>query len=305
MGIQNSVVKNRFGESYKILPLRDINAQLAIEPESFWNEASTQQFINNLTVPNGYWKEIINKYSALPSPSSLTTYEIEQQVCTLMIQGQLKLFPVEVPDIVEHPPEKRAIKTKDNTTYLFAPLGVLLTTSPKEVKHFATENDAKVFLTELASDDNKLKTIAIELNIDIPNTASVNSDELLDVIAVALAAGTVIVIVDRFSSPPPSSEQPQVTEAGLGPGNKKSDLGPHVTEEEPLKNINIELDDGFEKQTPASFTSLFDGLNYILITDMGEEHKGTIEGGKIAINQAKMNSNFKLEIEDMPAFLDA
>ena len=207
MGVQNSVVKNRFGEYYKVQLPRENNAQLTLKSEFFWNKESTQQFINNLTVPNGYWREIIKEYSTLPSPSSLTTNEIEQQVSTLMMQGRLKLYPVDIPDIAEHPPENRVIKSSDDVIYRFAHISTLLLNNTSETKSFKNADDAKEFLTELDATDEQLTTIASELNIKLPATAAVNQGETLEAVSQELVTGNIVIIADKTSSAPPSKKE--------------------------------------------------------------------------------------------------
>lgn len=206
MSTLNSVIKNRYGKHFKIQHPRESKIELTLTPEFFWNENSAKQFISNSTVANSYWRDIIQQYSNIPSPASLSVNDVEKYICTLLMQGQLQIFPIDVPDVSEHPPENRAIKASDNVTYLFAPVSTLLTTTPKEVKKFAKQKDADKFLSELSADKKKLKILSSELNIDLPQTSSVNSGEILESISKALFLGTTIVIVDRFTGTPPKDE---------------------------------------------------------------------------------------------------
>ena len=247
---------------------------------------------------HGYWPNLLQQFSTLPSLHTLQKQQIEYYVSDLLISGKIHLYPLPRQKGDEHAPQKRAIKNSDNVTYLFAEASLLLTSTPKEVKYFSSKEDAEIFIKELNPDNEKLQTIASELEIKIPETASVNSTELLTAISTALVTGTVIVLVDRISTVPASASE--VVEA-TGPGNQKAGLGPAPDE---FKEINIELEDEFEKNMAAHF-SLFDGLEYKLKTDMGEEHKGTIEGGKIFIAKVKMNSSFEIKIKDLPAFMDS
>lgn len=300
MILQNSVVKNRCGEFYKIQLPRDNNAQLNLKPESFWSEVSAQQFINNLTVPNDYWRDIIHQNEITPCPSSLSVDEIEKHVSQLMTQGQLKFYPVDIPDISEQPPENRVIKGSDNTIVRFMPISYLLISKSDNVKYFNDTNEAKEYISDLNPSDEKLTTIASELKITLPDTSSVNKDEKLDTIASALATGKIIIIADKISSPPP--DESTITETKETTGNRRADqVAPPVDE---FKEITIDLMDDFDKEAPA-FYALFDGLEYTLKTDQGEEHKGKIDKGMIKIPKAKMNSSFDLEIKDMPAYLEA
>lgn len=241
--MQNLVVKNRFGELYKVQLPREINAQLTLKSETFWDQESTQQFIRNLTVPNGYWREIISEYSTLPIPSSLTTIEIEQQVNTLMMRGQLKFYPVDIPDIVEHPPEKRVIKSTDNITYQFAPVSTLLLNKTSEIKSFKNTGEAKEFLSNLNANDEQLTNIANELDINLPATASVNQGETIEAMSQEIAAGNIVIIVDKTSSAPPTKKEAlNKSDVGnratsLGDGDSKNDASVKKTDDHVLVKI--------------------------------------------------------------------
>ena len=281
MATLKSVVKSRFGEFYKVQLPREHNAQLTLKSEIFWNEESTRQFINNLTVPNGFWREIIKEYSTLPSPSSLTTNDVEQQVNALMRQGQLKLYPIDIPDIVEHPPEKRAVKTKENITYLFSSSKILLTSNPKEVMFFTRKKEAKDFLYKLNLNKEKLDTIAAELNIEKLKNSSMNTDELIIKISSALATGSVIVLVDRFSSAPSGNEK---IVALAGPGNNKVDLGPHSSspqaQDKTAENITAIREIASKSPTLTSNLSTLRSSGWKIT-------KGTAGGGSYADKQQK------------------
>ena len=118
------------------------------------------------------------------------------------MQGQLKLYPVDIPDIIEHPPEKRVIKSTENILYRFAHVSSLLINNTSETKKFKHVDQAKEFLSALNPDNEQLITIANELDIKIPNTASVNPTETSEVISEALVTGNVVVIVDKTSTVP-------------------------------------------------------------------------------------------------------
>jgi hypothetical protein len=292
------IIKDEFGQRYVLKTSAVHLAQSSFKAKSFWNSESTESFVQKLNVTHAYWQSLLQQFSTVPSLHTLQKQQIEQHVSELLITGQIFLYPIANQKQDEHAPQKRAIKSSDNVTYLFAASSTLLTATPREVKYFSSKKEADKFLKELAPDDDKLKTIASELDIDVPTTASVNSTELYAAISMALAAGTVVILVDRVSSVPSSANE---TVEAVGPGNRKSDLGPPADE---FKEINVELEDEFEKNMAAHF-SLFNGLEYKIKTDMGEEHKGTIENGKIYIAKAKMNSSFEMEIKDLPAFMDS
>ena len=296
--LTTNIIQDEFGQRYVLKTSAVHFEQSDFKAKSFWNKESTQSFVKRLNVPHGYWRGLLQQFSTIPALHSLQEQQVEYYTSELLISGKIHLYPLPKQKSDEHAPQKRAIKSSDDVTYLFAEASILLTSTPREVKYFSSKEDAKKFIQDLNPDDEKLQSIASELDINVPTTASVNPSELLAAIVAALVTGTVIVLVDRVSTVPASKSE--VVEA-VGPGNKKADLGPAPDE---FKEINIELEDEFEKNMAAHF-SLFDGLEYKLKTDMGEEHAGTIENGKIFIAKAKMNSSFEIEIKDLPAFMEA
>ncbi|MCK4865592.1 MAG: hypothetical protein KAT06_09185 [Gammaproteobacteria bacterium] len=296
--LTTNIIQDEFGQRYVLKTSLVHFEQSDFKAKSFWNAESTRSFVQRLNVSHGYWPVLLQQFSTLPALHTLQKQQIEFYVSELLISGKIHLYPLPKQKSDEHAPQKRAIKSSDNVTYLFAEASLLLTSTPKEVKYFSSSEDAETFIKELSPDDEKLQTIASELDIKVPTTASVNPAELTTAICSALVAGSVIVLVDRISTVPASASE--LVEA-VGPGNKKADLGPAPDE---FKEINIELDDEFEKNMAAHF-SLFDGLEYKIKTDIGEEHKGTVENGKIFIAKAKMNSSFEIEIKDLPAFMDS
>lgn len=296
--LTTNIIQDEFGQRYVLKTSAVHFEQSDFKAKSFWNRESTQSFVQRLNVPHGYWRGLLQQFSSIPALHSLHEQQIEYYTSELLISGKIHLYPLPKQKGDEHAPQKRAIKSSDDVTYLFTEASLLLTSSPREVKSFSSKEDAEIFIKELNTDDEKLQTIASELDINVPTTASVNPAELTTAIVAALVAGTIIVLVDRVSTVPASKSE--VVEAA-GPGNKKADLGPAPDE---FKEINIELEDEFEKRMAAHF-SLFDGLEYKLKTDMGEEHTGTIDNGKIFIAKAKMNSSFEIEIKDLPAFMES
>ena len=296
--LTSNIIKDEFGQRYVLKTSAVFFEQSDFKAKSFWNPESTQSFVKSLNVSHGYWPALLQQFSTVPSLHTLQAPQIEQHVSDLLISGKIVLYPLPAQKQDDRAPQKRAVKSSDNVTYLFTESSVLLTTSPKEVKNFQSEAEADEFLKELSVDDEKLKLIAAECDINPPVTSSVNSKEIYAAISAALVTGAVIVLVDRVSTVPPSASE--VVEA-VGPGNRKPDLGPEPDE---FKEINIELEDEFENKMAAHF-SLFDGLEFKIKTDMGDEHKGTIANGKIFVAKAKMNSSFEIEIKDLPAFMES
>ncbi|MFK5914365.1 MAG: hypothetical protein QM484_08315 [Woeseiaceae bacterium] len=294
--LNSYIIKDHFGHAYVLKTALVHFGQSDFKAKSFWNRESTESFVQSLIVPHAYWPILVQHLNVSP----VQNQQIKSIVSELLISGKVVLYPLPREKQDDLKPQNRAIKSRDNVTYLFSDSNLLLTSSPKEVKNFSSKEEATLFLQELDASDDKLKTIASELDIKIPQTAKLNPAEIITAITAALVTGSVIVLVDRVSTVPASSPS-EIVSAVEGPGNRKADLGPPPDE---FKEINIELEDEFEKKLAAHF-SLFDGLEYKVKTDMGEEHLGTIQGGKIYIAKAKMNSSFEIEIKDLPAYMDS
>jgi len=272
-----------------------------LQAEIFRNSSSTQNFIRHLIVPFNYWRRLLYNYNALPQ-YPLNDAEIINCVSELFIKQKLKLYPIKTQDDSAHPPQKRTIKTQDNVAYFFTDVSILLTSDPKEIKQFNTEKQAEAFLNTLKLDDKTLTTLTQELSIKTTNkiadTTSVNNNKLSAHIISALTSGNIIIIVDRYTHAPPKAKE-ILEDIPLWLKKPAQEAPPSE-----FKAITIDLEDEFEQNMNLHF-SLFNGLEFTLKTDMGEEHKGTIENGKIYIAKAKIINSFKIKIKDMPAFMDA
>lgn len=223
--MENLVVKHKSGESYKItLPRGNVSEQ-SLTPETFWNESSAQQFVNNLVVSQGIWRDIIHQCDSF-STSCMSHDNIEKQVSSLMMNDKIKFYPVKIMDTVEHPPEKRVLKS-DNTIYRFEPSSSLLFMKSSETQNFKSIDDAYTFLNKISNSEAELAAIAKELNIDIPKTAYINEGAITDIISEELISGNIVVIVDKISSTPPTKKE-ALNKSDIG--NKNAGLGPHETE---------------------------------------------------------------------------
>lgn len=218
--MENLVVKHRSGESYKIILPRGNVSEQSLTPESFWNESSAQQFVNNLVVSQGIWRDIIHQCDSF-STSCMSHDNIEKQVSSLIINDKIKFYPVKIMDTVEHPPEKRVLKS-DNIIYRFEPSSSLLFMKSAETQSFKSIDDAYTFLNKVSNSEAELADIAKELNIDIPKTAYTHEGGITDILSEELISGNIVIIVDKSSSTPPKDKENQTENST---NNKKADLG--------------------------------------------------------------------------------
>ncbi len=223
------------GESYKIHLPREGMIQSSIIPISFRDESSARQFINSISVTHEYWKEIIHQCGNISQSQFCGPADIEKEISHLMIRDQLRFYPVKILDAFEHPPEKRVLKSTDNTQYRFEPGSTLLVNNVAEVKYFENSDRTKDFITSLSASNEDLSTIAKELNVSVPNTAKVNPSETIDAIANEIASGNVVIIVDKTSSAPPSKQE-ETTDSNTN--NQDAGLGPHNGNETPVCDVS-------------------------------------------------------------------
>lgn len=299
----NKIVRDPFGQHYKIHTTHDGIISGPLTPKSFRTPESAQMFVKSLQTPTGCWQYLVSQCNGAMITVPAKHRSVEQQVSQLLLAGQIKLYPITLPKLTSSSPKRRTLKGGDKVNYQFTPVANMLLVKPREVKRFNNKASAEKFLSELQPDEKQLKALAAELDIPISSTAAINPTELSDSITTAMASGEVVIIVDRISSAPPGVQQAKESNPV---GNREVDLGPHETApvEEPLKDIDIVLEDEFE-QSLKNHASLLDGLSFTLKTDKGQEHTGSIENNRIFIPQAQISSSFELTINDLPGYQEA
>lgn len=300
--LNKDLLKDSFGQRYKLVTTQDPIIRAPIKPMVFWDRLQAQTFLQQCSIPYNFWNRILADFET--SIAAIATQDIETFIADLLVAEKFRLFPLNEADICLAIPEKLTITTGDRTRYSFNHSNRLLNTTPNDVLQFSDVKQAREFLNELALPDDKITEIVQQLELSADSDQTDNMDlSIQDKFAQHLASGLAIVIKTAASLP--SVSELETVAATNSVGNRAADLGPHETDpdEEKLKDITIELEDEFERSLSQHF-SLFNGLEFILKTDMGEEHQGTIENGKIEIQQARMGSSFELEIKDLPAYLE-
>lgn len=292
-----TLIRDDFGQYYTIQSYVNPRIRGNLCPKEFPDHHLARQFMQRLQVPTGYWQGLMQDNGGFYGPI-MSEADMVCAVCERIVTGRLKVFPVNPPNPSSDSPQKRAIRSGDKV-YRFAP-SVEQLLNKTETRHFNGVEDARAFLQGLKPDTEKLKAMAGELNI--PFAANTGDAEISRAIAESLAVGDTVVMVDTITSATPPAKLEEVV-AASGVGNKKADLGPHESEsnEVKLKDIDIQLEDEFE-QSLGSHASLLNDLDFTLTTDMGEEHKGKINDGRIFISQAQINSSFELKIKELPGY---
>jgi len=219
MLINSQLVKDHFGQFYKIQTSKDKTVSTALQAELFRSNAQAKTFINNLTAPVSFWSKIYHSESLFVE-AILNDNHLKSEIAELLHKGRVKAYKIDIPTPSNHPPEKRTVQDSSKNNHTFTPASTLLISSPKEVKSFANKADAEKYLSEISADDKQLKTIASELNLPADDLGAGN---ISDVISTALASGELVVVVDRYSAPPKAEETAQDS-ANNSVGNRKVEL---------------------------------------------------------------------------------
>jgi len=222
MLINSQLVKDHFGQHYKIQTSKDKPAPEALTAELFRSNSQASQFINNLIVPVSFWGKIYNS-EALVKKLLKNEIQLKNEIAELLQRGKVKAFKIDIPGYSDHPPEKRCVTDKSKNRHTFTKASTLLISSPKEVKTFNSEVEAKEYLSELSPDNDKLEELVKELEL---SSTVADSEGKLDLLATGLDSGEIIVIVDRFASPPTNDDKE--SDKTLH-GDKDAGNGPETT----------------------------------------------------------------------------
>jgi len=281
-------LSDHFGRHYILLTPRHNRRHHALQAEIFSSTAHALRFVRQLRVPVDFWRRLY-----LEAVTSMQTAHDEtsvlHSVSQMLHRGTIQACRVD--SVTDTSGESVGFSDDDRTHYALKPVNFVLLNRPDELKHFADESEAIEFLNQSDIEEAKLKELIDEENLS-------TGKDTHHTIAKALVAGSLIVIVSRYTRPP------KTTESSFGSDpvtDKAAGLGPPPDE---FKEISLDLIDQFDNSLGSAFTSLFDGVEYTLKTDLGEEHKGTIQNGKINIPKAKMNSSFDIKFKDLPAFME-
>lgn len=279
---------DHFGRRYIMLNRHHSRLRAALRAETFTSPAQALQFLYQLRAPVDYWCHL-----TLNNTARIQSFHDEHRLCEelsrMLYRGTIKAYRLHT--AAEATAPSIGFSDEDSTHYALKPVSYLLLNQPEELKHFDDEPQALAFLEQSGVEETQLKELTEEQNLP-------TGKDTFHTAAKALVAGSLIVVVSRYTRPPTP------TESFSGPeplADKAAGLGPPPDE---FKEINMELMDEFDNSLGSAFTALFDGVEFTLKTDLGDEHQGTIQNGKIHIPKAKMNQSFELKFKDLPAFME-
>lgn len=219
------LVRDHYGQYYKIQTNRDKSAPSALKPEPFYSASQAYRFINNLVVSANYWKAIYNQQSQY-NTTARNEIELRNNIAELFAKGSLKAYRVEAPSSTEKPPQKRTLTNGSKDKHIFTSASTLLISNPKEVMSFASKKEAAEFVSGLSPDRVSLQNLVEEL--ELPKTTQDDEfGELVDLVATGLASGEIIVLLDKYTTPPPSSGN---DDGAAMQGDKDASKGPDKPE---------------------------------------------------------------------------
>jgi hypothetical protein len=283
-----TTLSDHFGQHYILLTPRQHPPHAGLRAESFLGPDQALRFLRHLRVPIDYWQRI---YSDAGSGPQIFHHEAQllERLSVMLHRGSIRAY--RVVKATELSTSTIGFSDEDRARYTVMPVNHLLLDRPAELKHFANESEARAFLMKSGVEETRLKELLEEQHLTAGKDA-------FQAAALALVAGTLVVTVNRYTRPPPSTES---TQESAPVSDKPAGLGPPPDE---FKEITLDVLDEFGNSLGSAFATLFDGVEYTLKTDLGEEHKGTIQNGKIHIQKAKMSRGFELQFKDMPAFME-
>lgn len=287
--LQRSKLLDRFGNQYTLLTPHQTRPHHQIQAKQFTSQLQARRFIEQLKSPVSYWRQV---YLESRPGGSVTTnhHRMIDEIALLLYRGTVRIYLLEPQASSRSKP--LGYIDSDKTIYAIKPVNHLLTNRPSELKYFADEKAALSFLGETRATDEELSALLREHDLDTVPEARTAA-------AKALVEETLVVTVSRYTRPPTPDESTGLLALLV---DKVAGLGPPPDDE--FKEISIDLADEFEGNAGGAYAALFDGVEYTLKTDTGEEHKGVLQGGKINIPKAKMNSGFELSFKDLPAFME-
>lgn len=237
------LVKDHFGQKYKIQTRTDTSVHDRVKPEQFYSEIQASRFIGNLVVPVGFWKNLYYS-TALSEKPARNDSEITAHIATLFISGKIKAYKVDISSHTDHPPSKRTITDGKKNRHIFLPASALLISKSSDVITFNSKAEAHKYLAALSPDKASLQTMVHELKLPRPKNKD-DHNELMEIIATGMASGDVVITVDNFSSPPAPSEtsiEPSqstaVKSVGLGPAAAASSNATPVEKKEHVCSLS-------------------------------------------------------------------
>ncbi len=218
------LVRDHFGQHYKIHTSRDKTAPAALQPEFFHSTNQANRFINNLIAPSGFWKSIHNAES-ISAEAIHDEAHLIREIAALFSRGKIKAYKISSYSYTDHPPEKRAVTDNEKNKHIFTSASTLLISSPREVLTFTNKTEATQYLTKLSPNRVSLQNLVKEL--ELPRTELDDEyGELIELVATGLASGSIVVFLDRYTTPPASTGD---TDAALH-GDKDAGKGPEKPE---------------------------------------------------------------------------
>ncbi|VAW61565.1 hypothetical protein MNBD_GAMMA08-1875, partial [hydrothermal vent metagenome] len=156
--LSNLVIKDSFGQHFKIFTNRESPSIAALKAERFHSSDQALRIISNLVTPVGYWQKIFNS-EAIVHHTSVNDAQAQNEVAKLLFRNKIKLFKITL-GIHTCNSEKTTLQDNNQNKLTFMPVSSLLVNTPKEVKTFDSIDDAAQYIDELNPDIDQLQKLS-------------------------------------------------------------------------------------------------------------------------------------------------
>jgi len=203
-----------------------------LKEKQFSDAQFTEHFVRGISVSFGFWQRILSLTS---TAGNSVNENVEACISRLLVQGTLKLYPVEhlnkKPGSDSTPKKLPAIPTIKGESFTLAPASTLLLDPTAETKTFVNKQQAVEFLTDLSMGDTPLAALAKAM--DIPGLIGTQGiDTYIAAMALSLVENKFVVMLNKPRITPQPASSGGDAPAETTP-DKSANLGPH--EEQGLK----------------------------------------------------------------------
>ena len=220
MHLHQRIIEDIFGHRYRLHLPDDGPVLVPIKPREFRDPYFAWQFVCDLRVSSEQWRHMVQRLGASVSQYAGNDGDIRKTVSALLLQGRVKLYPVEhmTPFADTTPP--LSIKSGKGEKYQIIPASVLLVNPYHEVMQFHERQDAEHFLKSI--------NLGAEHQAAISGLSGDRNAKGNDALIEALLTGKLAIVKARYDTSGAQSETSVHEPANTGPGNRPATLGPHA-----------------------------------------------------------------------------
>ncbi len=141
-----SIIEDSFGHAYRLHLPDDAPIPVPIEPKEFNDPYQTWRFVSDLRVSSEHWRNVVYLADGKSPQRYMNGNDLRKAVSSLLLQGRIKLYPVDhlAPQSKAH--EDARIDTGKGEAYRIIHASKLLVNPHHDVMQFHEHQDAERFL---------------------------------------------------------------------------------------------------------------------------------------------------------------